>query len=182
MTDILRSYETIYKTLSITFILIASILSFEHPFWGLPSLRNLAAFYAQNTQCAQQDGWTVPMSTESVLSHLRAAFIPMTHHEPSYEVTFPPAMRQTTEDESVEIMVESCKSFLACRSFLIVPLYEWNQRAMSDLLKLKHKRQISMLFITKKGKVVTNHFMIQYSHLNEECDMLWKWCIKFYWK
>lgn len=83
------------------------------------------------------------MSTERVLSLLRAAFIPMTHHEPSPEVTFPPAMRQMTEDESTEITLENCKSFLACRSFLIVALCEWNQRVILDLQKLKHKRQIS---------------------------------------
>lgn len=84
----------------------------------------------------------------------------------------PPAMRQMAEDEDVEIMLESCKSFLACRSFLIVPLYEWNQQVISNLQKQKHKRQTSMLLVIKKGRVVTIHLMTQYSCLNEEHDML----------
>lgn len=54
---------------------------------------------------------------------------------------------------------ESYKSFLAYRSFLIEPLWEWNLRVISDLQK--HKRQTCMLFVTKKELVT------QYSCLNK---------------
>lgn len=85
------------------------------------------------------------------------------------------------EDENVEIMLEAAKaSWLAEASSQYQGMS--GIRVILDLQELKHKRQISALFVTKKGKVEANHFMTQYSCLNKEQDMPWKWHIKFYWK
>lgn len=53
-----------------------------------PLPRNLAAFYAKSTcKSAQQNCWTVQMSTESVLTLARAAFITMPTMNPLQAMT-----------------------------------------------------------------------------------------------
>jgi len=42
------------------------------------------------------------------------------------------------------------------------------------LQKLKHKRHILKLFLMKTRRIVTNHFMTQYSYLKKAYNMLWK--------
>lgn len=145
-TDVFRSYEIVYKT----FILIASLLTFEHPFWGLSTLGNLAAFKAQSTQLmCSENLWSVQINTEkcslSFKSSINISDPPGTlfwnHLSPCHK-------GNVSRWQCGDYTRESCKRFLACRSFLIEPLCEWNLRVISDLQK--HKRQIFMSFVTKK--------------------------------
>lgn len=130
-----------------TFILIACILTFEHPFWGLSTSGNLAAL---NALMCSENWWTVQINTEkcslSFKSSINTSNSPETlfwHHlSPHHE-------GNVSRWGCGDYTRESCKSFPACRSFLIEPLWEWNLRVISDLQK--HKRQISMLFAQWKN-------------------------------
>lgn len=57
--------------------------------------------------------------------------------------------RGAAEGEGGDRTLESCKSRLACRSFLVIILYEGNHRVVLDLQKPKHKIHVSKLFLMK---------------------------------
>lgn len=125
-------------------------MTFEHPFWGLSTSGNLAAFNAQSTHLmCSENRWSVQINTEkcslSFKSSINISDPPGTlfwnHLSPCHE-------GNVSRWGCGDYTRESCKSFFACRSFLTEPLCKWNLRVISDLQK--HKRQISMLFVTKK--------------------------------